>query len=84
VGEDTCDFTLGSFEIVEDRWSSQDRDDGSDNEPVDGNEWFEDGDSVDVWTVQGQAYFFVGFAELDFLGSCLVKEANKIHSLQSL
>jgi hypothetical protein len=53
VGEDTCDFTLGSFEIVEDRWSSQDRDDGSDNEPVDGNEWFEDGDSVDVWTVQG-------------------------------
>jgi hypothetical protein len=53
VGEDACDFTLGGFEIVEDRWSSQDGDDGSDDEPVKGYEWFEDGDGVDVRTVQG-------------------------------
>jgi hypothetical protein len=51
VGEDACDFSLSSLQIVEDRRPSQDSDDGSDYKSVKGDEWLKDGHGVDVWAV---------------------------------
>lgn len=51
MGEDACNFSLSSFEIAKNGWMSEDCDDGCDDQPMEREEWLEEGDRMDVRTV---------------------------------